>query len=485
MARRLLPLKSPQRDGGEDDKPRDECGVFGVFGHPDAPRLCYVGLFALQHRGQESAGIVASEGASFSQHRGMGLVDDVFSDGSLDRVKGPLAIGHNRYSTSGTSTLQNAQPFVAQYSRGPLAIAHNGNLVNAFHIRRQMEAQGQIFMTESDTEVFAGLLGRSRHYHLEGRIIDALKELRGAYSMLCMGKNVMVAVRDPSGFRPLWIGEKDGATIFASETCAIDAIEGTAIREIEPSEMVIVTGSGVESMRLPMTEKRAHCVFELLYIARTDSVIFDESVADRRLEFGRQLARECPAEADIVVGMPESANVAALGYSQESGIPFQFGVARNQYVGRTFIQPNQADRDFKVGVKINPIRAILSGKRVVLVDDSLQRGTTLRKSVKKMRSAGATEVHVRIAAPPTQSPCFYGVDIPTRQELIASTHTLDEICAQIRADSLGYLAVESLLACLSEPDHYCTACFDGNYPVEFEGQNLDQLSIDFSRGRDR
>lgn len=485
MQRRLPAHNSPGYDRAEDDKPRDECGVFGVYGHSDAPRLCYVGLFALQHRGQESAGIVASEGASFSQHRGMGLVDEVFSGGSLDRVNGRLAIGHNRYSTSGTSTLQNAQPFVAQYSRGPLAIAHNGNLVNAFQIRREMEAQGQIFMTGSDTEVFAGLLGRSRHYHLEGRIIDALKELRGAYSMLCMGKNVLVAVRDPSGFRPLWIGEIDGATIFASETCAIDAVGGTAIREIEPGEMVIVTESGVESMRLPMTEDTAHCVFELLYLARTDSVIFGESVADRRLEFGRKLARECPVEADIVVGMPESANVAALGYSQESGIPFQFGIARNQYVGRTFIQPKQADRDFKVGVKINAIRAILNGKRIVLVDDSLQRGTTLRSSVKKMRAAGATEVHVRIAAPPTQSPCFYGVDIPTRQELVASNHSLDQICGHIRADSLGYLTTESLLSCVSRPDDYCTACFDGNYPVEFAGQNINQLSIDFSRDRSR
>ncbi|MAF10256.1 amidophosphoribosyltransferase [Candidatus Poribacteria bacterium] len=468
-----------------DDKPRDECGVFGVYGHPDAPRLCYIGLYALQHRGQESAGIVASQGSSFSQHRGMGLVDEVFSDGSLDRVVGPLAIGHNRYSTSGTSTLQNAQPFVAQYSRGPLAIAHNGNLVNAFHIRRQMEAQGQIFMTESDTEVFAGLLGRSLHYHLEGRIIDALKELRGAYSMLCMGKNVLVAVRDPSGFRPLWIGEVDGATMFASETCAIDAVNGTAIREVEPGEMVIVTESGMESMFLPMEAQTSHCVFELLYLARTDSVIFGESVAARRLAFGRRLAQEAPADADIVVGMPESANVAALGYSQESGIPLQFGIARNQYVGRTFIQPKQSDRDFKVGVKINAIRAILDGQRVVLVDDSLQRGTTLRSSVKKMRVAGATAVHVRIAAPPTQWPCFYGVDTPTRQELMASNHGLEEIRKYIRADSLGYLTTESMLSCVSKPDDYCTACFDGQYPVAFEEQNLNQLSIDFSRDRDR
>ncbi|MBT3269572.1 amidophosphoribosyltransferase [Candidatus Poribacteria bacterium] len=474
-----------QLPADSDDKPRDECGVFGVFGHPDAPRLCYVGLYALQHRGQESAGIVASQGASFSQHRGMGLVDEVFSDGSLDRVVGPLAIGHNRYSTSGTSTLQNAQPFVAQYSRGPLAIAHNGNLVNAFHIRRQMEAQGQIFMTESDTEVFAGLLGRSLHYHLEGRIIDALKELRGAYSMLCMGKNVLIAVRDPSGFRPLWIGDVDGCTVFASETCAIDAVNGTAIREVEPGEMVIVTESGVESMFLPMQEETSHCVFELLYLARTDSVIFGESVADRRLEFGRRLAQEAPAQADIVVGMPESANVAALGYSQESGIPFQFGIARNQYVGRTFIQPKQSDRDFKVGVKINAIRAILKGQRVVLVDDSLQRGTTLRSSVKKMRAAGATAVHVRIAAPPTQWPCFYGVDTPTRQELMASSHSLEEIRKYIRADSLGYLTTESMLSCVSKPKDYCTACFDGLYPVAFEEQNLNQLSIDFSRDRDR
>ena len=476
---RLRPL-----DPGED-RPHDKCGVFGVFGHAGAPAATLKGLYALQHRGQESAGIVSSDGVAFHQRRGMGLVGRVFADNSVDQLHGSAAIGHNRYSTAGASNLNNAQPFVIQYQRGPLAIAHNGNFVNAFRIRQELESHGQIFTDGSDTEIFAHLVGRSRQELLEERVVDALREIRGAYSMLCMGKNVLVAVRDPSGFRPLWIGEVDGATMFASETCAIDAVNGTAIREVEPGEMVIVTESGMESMFLPMEAETSHCVFELLYLARTDSVIFGESVAARRLAFGRRLAQEAPADADIVVGMPESANVAALGYSQESGIPLQFGIARNQYVGRTFIQPKQSDRDFKVGVKINAIRAILDGQRVVLVDDSLQRGTTLRSSVKKMRVAGATAVHVRIAAPPTQWPCFYGVDTPTRQELMASNHGLEEIRKYIRADSLGYLTTESMLSCVSKPDDYCTACFDGQYPVAFEEQNLNQLSIDFSRDRDR
>lgn len=468
-----------------DDKPHEECGVFGVFGHPDAAKIAFLGLYALQHRGQESAGIVSCDGNTFYQHRGMGLVAHVFDEATLGRLEGYMAIGHNRYSTSGSSSLQNAQPFVVQYQRGPLAIAHNGNLVNAFRIRRELEEQGQIFTTTSDTEVLTHLVARSRQEFLEDRLIDALKEVRGAYSLLAMGRRVLVGVRDPSGFRPLWIGQLGDATILASETCAIDAVEGRVVREVEPGELVRITDEGMETIHLPVLAPRAHCIFEFLYLARADSYLFGESVAGRRLEFGRQLARECPANADIVVPMPDSANMAALGYAEESGIPFRFGLARNQYVGRTFIQPSQQQRTFQVGVKINPIREVVAGKRVVLVDDSIMRGTTLRTVCKQIRCGGATEVHVRIAAPPTRFPCFYGIDIPTRQELIASNHSLDEVCRYIRADSLGYLSIPGMLKCVHNPHSYCSACFDGQYRIEFSGQSIHQLSLDFTRDRTR
>lgn len=468
-----------------DDKPRDECGVFGVFGHPQAAHLAYVGLYALQHRGQESAGIVASDGNAFHSHKGMGLVERVFSAERLERLHGSHAIGHNRYSTAGQSSLLNAQPFLMQYALGPLAIAHNGNFTNAFDIRAHLQTHGQLFTTTSDTEIIAHMIAGSRENMLENRIIDALKELSGAYSLLCLGQDIMAAVRDPHGFRPLWMGELDGAVLFASETCALDAVEAEVLREVEPGEIVVVTEAGIGSARLHSPVQRAHCVFELLYLSRPDSVVFSESVAERRKDFGRQLAKECPADADIVIGMPESANAAALGYAREAGIRFDYGVARNQYVGRTFIQPSQREREFSVNIKINPIQSVLQGRRVALIDDSLQRGTTLRKSVQKIRGAGAQEVHVRIAAPPTQFPCFYGVDIPTRQELLASDRAVEEVRDYIRADSLGYLSIEGMLSCLSEPDAYCAACFDGVYPTEQTGQKLLQLSFDFTQDRDR
>lgn len=479
------PMTRSQAPGLGEDRPRDKCGVFGVFGHPRAAAITLKGLYALQHRGQESAGIVSSDGTTFYEHRGMGLVGTVFGNGAVSRLLGDIAIGHNRYSTAGSSSLANAQPFVVQYQRGPLAIAHNGNFVNAFRIRRELEAHGQVFTTSSDTEVFAHLVGKSRSLMLEERVVDALKEIRGAYSLLGMGKNVMIAVRDPSGFRPLWLGSFEGATVLASETCALDAVEADVDREVEPGELLVITEHGANSIPLPLYEKRSHCIFELLYLARIDSALFGESVAECRERFGRQLAREAAIDADIVIPMPDSSNVTALGYSQESGVPFRFGIARNPYIGRTFITPNQQERDFNVDVKINPVRSVVRGQRVVLVDDSLMRGTTMRKIVKKIRLAGALEVHVRIAAPPTRFPCFYGVDIPTRHELIASSHTVEEVCRHIRADSLGYLSVEGMLSAVGAPSSFCTACFDGNYPVEFSGQNVQQLSIDFTRGRDR
>jgi amidophosphoribosyltransferase len=475
--------RCPSRE--PDDKPREECGTFGIFGHPNAARLTFLGLYALQHRGQESAGIVSSDGTSFYQHRGMGLVVNVFANEALGHLAGHIAIGHNRYSTSGSSSLQNAQPFVVQYARGPLAIAHNGNLVNAFRVRRDLEEVGQIFTTTSDTEILAHLVARSRQDLLEDRIVDALREVRGAYSLLFLGKKVLCAARDPSGFRPLWIGRLDDATVFASETCAIDAVEAEIVREVHPGELILVTEGGMQSLRLPLAAPTAHCVFEFLYLARSDSYIFGASVVGRRMEFGRQLAREAPAESDIVIAMPDSAHLAALGYSDQSGIPFRFGLARNQYVGRTFIQPRQAERTFNVAVKVNPICEVLDGQRVVLVDDSIMRGTSMRRVVEQLRVGGATEVHVRVAAPPTKFPCFYGIDIPTRQELIASNHTLEEICKYIRADSLAYLSIEGMLRCVDHPDRFCKACFDGHYPIEFSGQDLHQLSLDFTRNRQR
>ena len=474
---------TPLHDRDDCDKPKDECGVFGVFGHPNAAHIAYVGLRALQHRGQESAGIVAADGAKFTVHKDMGLVNQIFTPEILSRLDGRHALGHNRYSTAGQSDLQNAQPLLVHYELGPLSIAHNGQFANPAKIRKELLSHGQIFTTSSDTEIAAHLIAKSRAQYFEERIIDALKELDGAYSLLCLGKDIMAAVRDPYGFRPLWKGTLDGATLFASETCALDAVEAEAVREVLPGEIVVATDSGEGSTILPHSKKTAHCVFELLYLSRPDSVVFSESVALRRQDFGRQLAKEAPVNADIVVGMPESANAAALGYARESGIPFEYGVARNQYVGRTFIQPKQTQREFSVDIKINPIAGAIQDKRVALIDDSLQRGTTLRKSVLKIRQAGAKEVHVRIAAPPTQHPCYYGVDIPTREELIASNNSIEQVREHIRADSLGYLSVEGMLNCLAKPDAYCSACFDEAYPTKPPGES--QLSWDFLQERDR
>ena len=466
-----------------DDKPKDECGVFGVFGHPKAVDFTYLGLRALQHRGQESAGIVASDGHSFSHHHGMGLVANVFDSEVLAKLTGNIAIGHNRYSTTGGSNLQNAQPMIWEYKRGPLAIAHNGNLVNAHRIRNDLEDIGSIFSSTSDTEVIAHLIARSRQTFLEDRIMDALKEIRGAYSLAFMGKSILIGIRDPYGFRPLWLGCVGDAYVLASETCALDVIEAEPIREIIPGEMVIITSTDREPQSFMFGQEQPHlsqCIFEYIYLSRPDSVVFGELVNRPRRELGRQLARECPAEADIVVPVPDSATLSALGYSAESGIPFDIGLHRNSYVGRAFMNPSQEVRDLMVKVKLNPIRDVLEGKRVVVVDDSIMRGTESRKFVKLIRQGGATEVHVRIASPPNKFPCFYGIDTPTRKELIASSHTIQETCKYIRANSLGYLSIEGMLKCMKSPQDFCTACFDGNYPVEFSGQPSGQLPIEFS-----
>jgi len=470
----------------DDDKPLDECGVFGVFGHPEAAQLTYLALYALQHRGQESAGIVVSNGTEFLSRHGMGLVVNVFENGDLENLAGHIAIGHNRYSTAGSSSLENAQPIVRQHKSEPIALAHNGNLVNAPRIHDDLEDRGTIFTSSSDTEVIIHLLAQSPQPTIEEKVIDALSEVRGAYSLLIMNRDTLIAVRDAYGIRPLWIGELEDAYVLASETCAFDVIGAKPIREVEPGEMVIITPKGLHSMHLSsIFHPKAFCIFEFIYLARADSMVFGELVNRPRREFGRQLAREHSAEADIVISVPDSANIAAKGYSEESGIPFEFGLNRNQYVGRTFICPSQRMREMMARVKLNAIRDVLEGKRVVVVDDSIMRGTNCRRLVKILRLGGAQEVHFRVSSPPNRFPCFYGIDTPTRQELIASTHTVEEICKHIRADSLGYLSIEGMLSCVKNPQNFCTACFDGGYPVEFSGQNPQQLSIEFTHNRNR
>jgi len=468
----------------DEDKPKGECGIFGIYGHPDAAYLTYLGLYALQHRGQESAGIVTSDREKIYYHHGMGLVVNVFDEERLSKLEGDIAIGHNRYSTAGSSTLQNAQPLVREIFGETLGIAHNGNLINAPYLRRELENKGAIFTSTSDTEVIAHLIARSGQIFIEDRVLDALMQVRGAYSILFMTRNGMIAARDPWGFRPLWMGRLKDAVVFSSETCAFDVIEAEPEREIEPGEMVIVTPNRIRSVKFA-TERHAFCIFEYIYLSRPDSVVFGEIVNRPRRRLGMQLAREHPADADIVISVPDSANIAALGYAQESGIPFEFGFCRNQYVGRTFIQPTQTSREKMVNIKLNPIRDVVSGKRVVVVDDSIMRGTSSRRIVKILRKGGAKEVHFRISSPPNMFPCFYGIDTPTRQELIASSHTVEEIRKYIRADSLGYLSVEGMLSCVKNPDEFCTACFNGRYPVEFAGQNIQQLSLEFTRGRKR
>ena len=467
----------------DDDKPRDECGVFGIFGHPKAADLSYLGLRALQHRGQESAGIAASDHYTFSFHRGMGLVENVFNSEILDKLVGEIAIGHNRYSTAGASDIDNAQPLIRKYKRGPLAIAHNGNLVNALRIRNDLENEGAIFNGTADTEVIAHLIARSRQTLLEDRILDALKEVRGAYSLIFMGRSVMIGVRDVYGFRPLWLGQVDDAYVLASETCAFDVIGAKPIREITPGEMVVITETAREPQSFTFGETLPHlsqCIFEYIYFARPDGVMFGEYVHRPRRELGRQLARECPADADIVIPVPDSATLAALGYSEESSIPFDIGLYRNAYVGRAFMNPSPEVRERMVRVKLNPMRDVLEGKRVVVVDDSIMRGTESRQFVKLIRQGGATEVHVRVSSPPNKFPCFYGVDTPTRKELIASDHTIEDIRKYIRADSLGYLTIAGMLKCMKSPEDFCTACFDGSYAVEFSGQPSGQLPINFT-----
>jgi amidophosphoribosyltransferase len=459
------------------DRFKDACGVFGILGSAEAPNLAYLGLYALQHRGQESAGIVASDGETLHPEKAMGLVADVFTEARLKRLKGSLAIGHVRYSTTGSSQLKNAQPIVATCRHGMVALAHNGNLVNAQIMRAELEARGSIFSSSTDSEVIVHLVARSKSDDLVEATADALGRLSGAYSLVLMNERELLGIRDPRGLRPLSLGKLGDAWVLASESCAFDLIEATFVRDLEPGEFLHITPNGMKSYYPLPPALPAQCIFEYIYFARPDSILFGQSVAGVRKALGRQLAEEAPADADLVIPVPDSGVPAALGFAERSGLPFDHGLIRNHYVGRTFIEPKQNIRHFGVKIKLNPVRSILEGKRVVVVDDSIVRGTTSRKIVSMVRSAGAREVHMRISAPPTVSPCYYGIDTPTRKELIASSHSVDEICAYIRADSLGYISMEGLLKAAGKDTGFCHACFTMQYPVPFPRQDVAQLPL--------
>ncbi|MEO6846934.1 MAG: amidophosphoribosyltransferase [Chthoniobacterales bacterium] len=463
-------------------KPTHECGVFAVFGHKDAALLTYYGLFALQHRGQESAGIVSATtpGSPFAMHKGMGLVSQVFGPGDLDRLTGTRSIGHVRYSTTGSSNLKNAQPFTVDTARGQIAIAHNGNLINAAALREDLESKGSIFQTTVDSEIVLHLLAQP---HVSGGVFSCIRNLQGAFSIVIMGEREIVAIRDPFGFRPLCLGKVDGAYVVASETCAFDLINAEYIREIEPGEVLIINESGIRSEWPFRQEKKAFCIFEYVYFARPDSNIDEVNVSKVRIEMGRELARRYPVEADVVIPVPDSGIYAALGFSEELNIPYDPAFVRNHYIGRTFIQPTQLIRDFNVRVKLNLIKDSVKGKRVVVVDDSIVRGTTARSRVINLREAGAKEVHVRISCPPHRFACHYGIDFPDPEKLIANQHTQAEICEYLGADTIGYLDVEGMVKATSLPQAgFCMACFTGDYPVPVD-TNFDKLIMERRHSR--
>jgi len=452
------------------DKARCNCAVVGVYGTTEASRLAYLALYAQQHRGQESSGIVASDGRRVNRHVGRGLVADVFSDQALfATLGGHMAIGHNRYSTTGASHLVNAQPLVANFREGPFAVSHNGNFTNAGELRRRLEEQGSLYQTTTDTEVVLHLIARSRAQDMTSRIAEALLQIEGAYSLVMMCNGRIYAARDPHGVRPLCLGHKEGSWFVASETCALDLLRAEIVRDIEPGELIEIHDGVVESHRFaPLTPRHA-CIFEFVYFSRPDSRIFNENVDRVRRRLGKNLALESPAEADIVISVPDSSNTAAVGYSRRTGIKFELGLIRNHYVGRTFIHPQQDMRDFNVRIKFNPVKGVLQDRRVVVIEDSIVRGTTLRQLVSLIRQAGAREVHVRVSSPPIISPCYYGMDFPSTSELIAAHKSVEEIRAWLQCDSLAYLSLEGLLKSVAHDDEgYCAACFTGEYPIPVE-----------------
>jgi amidophosphoribosyltransferase len=457
---------------------RDECGVFGVFGHPEAATMTYLGLYALQHRGQEGAGIVSGENGSLKRFAGIGLVSDVFPKGKphrLARLRGDLAIGHVRYSTYGTSILKNVQPLAVDYARGSMALGHNGNLVNAGRLREQLEEDGAIFQSTTDSEVVIHLAARSKQARFVDAIVEALHHVEGAYSLLATNGHEIVAARDPLGFRPLWLGRIEEAHVFASETCALDIIDADWVREVEPGEVVVVSSKGLDSVQPFPRAKPKPCMFEFVYVARPDSVVFGKSVDAVRKQLGRNLAKQAPVDADLVMAVPDSSNQVAIGYAHESGIPFDMGYIRNHYVGRTFIEPDQKIRDFGVKIKLNPTRSVIEGKRIVLVDDSIVRGTTARKIITTLRRCGVKEVHFRISCPPIINSCHYGIDTPRRERLIASQMTVEQIRDYLGVDSLVYQRIEDMVdAAGFAVDDLCLACFNNDYPTptpkDFEPQ---------------
>jgi len=457
----------------------EECGIFGIFGHSESANLTYLGLYALQHRGQEGSGICSSDGTKLYLEKSLGLVAEIFNEKVLKNLPGHIAIGHNRYSTTGSSTIENVQPLMATYSLGSIAIAHNGNLVDIENLKNKLEKDGAIFQSTSDSEIILHLIARAKSGELIERIASAVRQISGAFSLLLMTEKELIAIRDPYGIRPLCLGQIKDAYVVASETCAFDLIGATYLRDIEPGEMLIIDENGLNSIKIFNSVKRAYCVFEFIYFARPDSYIFDHICVNTvRKELGRQLAREHGIDADLVIPVPDSGVPAALGYAEESGIPFEFGLIRNHYVGRTFIEPKQSIRHFGVKVKLNPVRDALKGKKVVVIDDSIVRGTTSKKIVKMIKElGGAKEVHLRISSPPTIGPCFYGIDTPTRQELIASSHKIEEIKKYTTADTLGYLSIEGLKKIVPNSDLYCMACFNCKYPIEFQSKKINQIEL--------
>lgn len=454
------------------DKPREACGVFGIYDYPEAAKLCYFGLYALQHRGQESAGIAVANDHDIAVHKGMGLVPDVFEVDHLETLKGGSAIGHVRYSTTGSSIISNAQPFVVRHKNKSYAVAHNGNLVNAWELKNELEESGSIFQTTMDSEIFLHLLVKKMKHGFENALVKTVSRLKGAFSFVVLtSKGEIIGIKDPNGFRPLCLGKLNDHYVLASETCALDLIQAKFVREIEPGEIVIISKDGLKSMKVPSTSKSAFCVFEFIYFARPDSMIYGKNVYQTRKAHGRCLAKEAPVDADLVMPFPDSGTYAALGYSEESGIPFEMAMIRNHYVGRTFIQPTQSMRDFGVRIKLNPIKELLKGKDIIIIEDSIIRGTTVKTRVKALRKLGVKHVHMRVSCPPHCFPCYYGIDFSTRGELIASNKSIEELKNFLGLDSLNYLSIKGLLNStgFTNPENkFCKACFDGCYPVEFD-----------------
>jgi amidophosphoribosyltransferase len=462
MDKTNIPLSLP-------DRPREACGIFAVYGHEEAPKLTYFGLYALQHRGQESAGIVVSDGRHVMEHKAMGLVPDIFGEEILTKLKGNMALGHVRYSTTGSSLLVNAQPFRVQHLGKTLAIAHNGNLVNARQIRDALESQGSLFQTTTDSEVVLHLAARSMKKGLEEAMVDTMRQVKGAYSMVIMTQDTLIAMRDPHGFRPLCLGRLNSSYVVSSETCALDLVEAEFIRDIEPGEILIISAEGLRSIRPEKEGRKAQCIFELIYFARPDSTVFGENVYLFRKKQGELLAEEFKVDAELVMPFPDSGNYAAIGYAQRSGIPLEMGVIRNHYVGRTFIQPSQSMRDFGVKVKLNPVKDLLKDRRIVIIEDSIIRGTTARTRIKTLRKIGAKEVHLLVSCPPHRFPCHYGIDFSSRGELIAAQKSVEEIRDFIGLDGLKYLSMDNLVkATRIQKGNLCLACFDGNYPVPID-----------------